>query len=337
MVGSAALLCGLATADTGALAQSPAELAAQRYDVDPMHSSVAFAATLLGAIKVRGRFTRWASTIIYDPKHVERSSVSTVIQVKSLTTDMDFRDKHLRSPDFFDAAQFPTIEFRSDQVEPHPGGMTISGTLTMHGVSRRVTFPAKLLLGPRVSENGIPAVVFSAELMLSRAAFGIAGTNKFNPDYHPLTAMLSDSVDITLDIDAERQTYASQQLGWGTPPGVDDTINTVLKARGVAAALESYRTLRATRPAAFRYDASQLDVLGHQLAERGDFPGALAMLQYNAGQFADSEGVLESLGEVQAFANDRAAALATYRRALAKFPESASAREMVRHLAAPQS
>jgi polyisoprenoid-binding protein YceI len=322
----------VAAAPHGARAQTPAELVAQRYDVDPMHSSVAFASTILGAVKVRGRFTSYDATIICDPAHPERSSVSAIIQATSLTTDMDFRDNHLRSPDFFDVKRFPTIEFTSDRVVPTRDGATVSGMLMMHGVSRRITFPAKMLVSPRASPGQNGMVAFSAELKLSRADFGIAGTNTFNPDYNPLTTVLSDSVAIVLELDATRQRYADRRLGGGTPPGVADTVNRVLRARGVPAAIETFQTLRATQPTAFRFSTGQLDVIGHQLAERGALRDAVAILTFNAGLFGDTPGVLESLGESQALANDPAGALDTYRRALSKFPNSSSAREMVRHL-----
>ena len=91
----------------GAAGQTAAELATQRYEVDPMHSTVAFASTILGAVHVRGRFTDYDATIVYDARHPERSSVTAIIQAASLSTDMKFRDDHLRSGDFFDVARFP--------------------------------------------------------------------------------------------------------------------------------------------------------------------------------------------------------------------------------------
>ena len=130
-------------------AQTPAELVGQRYDVDPMHSTVAFASTIIGAVKVRGRFTDYDATIICDTIHPERSSVTAVIKAASITTDMAFRDDHLRSPDFLDTKQFPTIEFVSDGVSRIKGGLRVTGMFTMHGVTRRLTFPAKMLLAPR--------------------------------------------------------------------------------------------------------------------------------------------------------------------------------------------
>lgn len=325
------IFLGVACLPVGMQAQTAAELAAQRYNVDPMHSTVGFATTLLRAVKVRGRFTVYDATIIYDQVHVERSSVSAVIQARSINTDMDFRDDHLRSPDFFDVKTFPTIEFVSDRVTPRRGGATISGMLTMHGVSRRVTFPAKLELAPYLV-GSTRGVAFSAALRLSRKDYAIAGSNKFNPDYDPLTNMLSDSVDVLLEMDAIRDGFGTRTLGRGTPPGVADTVSRAYRAHGVEAAIRTYRTLHASQSAAFDFGADQLDIVGHQLAERGQLPAAVAILKVNAEQFPDSSWVLESLGETQALANDAAGALETYRRALAKTPQSPSAREMVRRL-----
>jgi polyisoprenoid-binding protein YceI len=312
-------------------AQTPAEVATSRYSVDGMHSTVGFATTLLRAVKVRGRFDDYEATIIYDEQHPERSSVSAVIQAKSINTNMDFRDDHLRSPDFFDVKTYPTIEFVSDRVTPHPGGATLSGMLTMHGVTRRITFPIKLALAPyRIGST--KGVAFTGTLHLSRKDYGIAGTNKFNPDYNPLTNMLSDNVDIILELDAIRDGFATRRLGDGTPPSVADTINKTLRAHGVDAAIRTYRSLRASEPASFNFGAYELDLLGRKLSECGDLRDAVEILRVNASEFADSAGVMESLAESQALSNDGAGAIGTYRRVLAKFPNNVNAREMLRHL-----
>src|SRR5204863_96632 len=84
--------------------------------------------------------------------------------------------------------------FVSDRVVPRQGGATVSGPLTMHGVTRRITFPVRLVLAP-YRLGSTKGVAFSATLHLSRKDYGIAGTNRFNPDYDPLTNMLSHNVN----------------------------------------------------------------------------------------------------------------------------------------------
>jgi len=325
------VLCAAASFAANAQSPSGRDLAKQRFEIDPMHSTVAFASTILGAVKVRGRFKSYDGTVVFDEQRPERSSVSVIIQASSLTTDMAFRDDHLRSPDFFDVKRFPTIEFVSERVTPTTDGAIITGNLTMHGVSKRVELPAKLLLTPRLVGT-TPVIAFAAELRLSRQDFGIAGDNKYNPDYNPLTNMLSDSVDVLLELSANRGSYIDRIWGRGNPPGVADTINRVLRAHGVDAAIGLYRELRARHPSAFAFGADQLDGLGHQLAEQGRVADAIAILSLNAEVFGKTPGVLESLAETQLLANDASGALATYRRAAALFPNSTNAREMIRHL-----
>ena len=193
--------------------------------------------------------------------------------------------------------------FVSDRIVPTHGGANVGGTLTMHGVSRSVMLRARLLLAPRTVGTTI-GVAFSAQLSVSRKDFGIAGTNTFNPDYNPGHNMLSDSVEILLEIDAIREGYTDRRLGGGTPPGVADTVNRVLRARGMDAAIDTYRLLKANQAAAFRFTAGQLDVIGHQLAERGQVGDVVKILTYNAELFGDTPGVLESLGNAQLMAND---------------------------------
>jgi polyisoprenoid-binding protein YceI len=328
---SALGLACIATLAPRARSQQARDLATQRFEIDPMHSTVGFASTILGAVKVRGRFTSYRGTIVYNARQPELSSVSVIIKAASITTDMDFRDDHLRSPDFFDVKRFPTIEFVSDRVTPSKGGAIVSGKLTMHGVSKPVDLPATLLMSPRLVGT-TPNVAFSAELVLSRKDFGIAGTNNFNPDYNPLTNMLSDSVAVLLELSGNRDSFIGRTWGRGTPPGVADTVDRVLRATGIDAAVASYRKLRATHSSRFDFGADQLDGLGRQLAEQGNISDALALLALNVEMYPRTSSVLESLGETQLLADDASGALATYRRALAISPTSTSAREMIRHL-----
>jgi polyisoprenoid-binding protein YceI len=333
-----ALLVGWPATSPG---QSPAVLASEQFAVDPQHSTVGFTSRILGVVKVRGRFRKYDVAVTYDAAHPERSSVTAIIQAKSIDTDMDFRDNHLRSPDFFDAGKFTTIEFQSDRVVARPGGLAISGPLTMHGVTRPITFPAQVTVLPQVGSTGGVSLELEADLRLSRADFGIVGTNAFNPSYNPATTLLSDSVDVYLELEADHPGYLDRPLGdlgatisHRPPPGVVDTVARTLEAHGVGAAIDLYRTLRATRPAAFDFGTAQLDVLGHVLTAHGRLKEALAMFSLNAQVYPSSADVLESLAEAQALAGDAVGSLASYRRAAGAEPLSATAKEMIRRLVA---
>jgi polyisoprenoid-binding protein YceI len=338
---SGAVLALLVAEPATSPAQSPAVLASQQFAVDPQHSTVGFTARILGVVKVRGRFRNYSVAVTYDAERPGRSSVTAIIESKSIDTDMGFRDNHLRSPDFFDTAKFATIEFQSDRVVARPGGVTVSGPLRMHGISRPVTFEARVTPLPRVGSTGGVSLALEADLRLSRADFGIAGTNVFNPSYNPATTLLADSVDVYLEFEADRPGYLDRRLGDlgqtisdRPPPGVVDTVARTLEAQGVDAAVALYRTLRATPPGAFDFGSAQLDVLGHVLVAHGRLKEARAIFGLNAQVYPNSADVLVSLAEAQALAGDGVQALDTYRRAASADPRSASAKEMVRRVAA---
>ena len=123
-----------------ALAALPA-LAQDTYKIDPVHSEVSFKIRHLLA-KVNGRFTKFSGDIQVDAKDVTKSTVEVSIDAASINTDNEARDKHLRSDAFFDVAKYPTITFKSTSVkEVSKGKLEVTGDFTLHGVTKRITFP----------------------------------------------------------------------------------------------------------------------------------------------------------------------------------------------------
>ncbi|MER6354627.1 YceI family protein [Streptomyces sp. NPDC001634] len=115
------------------------------WEVEPMHSSIAFTARHIGLARIHGRFNTFAGAVrIADP--MERSAMHVVIDAASIDTNVAMRDEHLRSADFLDVARFPTLEFYSDRFV-HKGGTrwAVIGALTLHGVTRTVTLDSEYL------------------------------------------------------------------------------------------------------------------------------------------------------------------------------------------------
>src|SRR5471030_3268563 len=122
---------------------------------------------MFGMVKVRGRFRDFDGTILYDPAHPERSSVTAVIKTESIDTDMSLRDTHLKSPDFFDAASFPAIVFQSERVTKRGRGFVAVGPLTMHGVTRQITLPIAVVLAPHTTPaSGQASVAFEGSIRI---------------------------------------------------------------------------------------------------------------------------------------------------------------------------
>ncbi|PYJ43335.1 MAG: protein yceI precursor [Verrucomicrobia bacterium] len=127
----------------------------ETYKFDPTHSKIAFQLRhLLGT--ARGEFHKFSGTIDFDREHPDRSTVTAIIQVASIDTKIAKRDQHLRSADFFDAAKFPEITFRSRGVKRTGANSgDITGDLTMHGVTRPMTLHVKL--ASPITAESVPA------------------------------------------------------------------------------------------------------------------------------------------------------------------------------------
>jgi polyisoprenoid-binding protein YceI len=117
--------------------------AADTFKVDPVHSFVLFSVQHLGIANTYGRFNDIAGTVVFDKDNPSMSSVDLSVPVESLDTHNSIRDKSLKSPDFFDAKQFPTMTFKSTKVEGSGDTLKVSGDLTIHGVTKPMTVDFK--------------------------------------------------------------------------------------------------------------------------------------------------------------------------------------------------
>lgn len=147
--------------------------AAERYEIDPAHAFVTFTVAHFTG-KARGSFGDVAGTIVYDEKDVTKSSVEVRIKAASINTNNERRDAHLRGPDFFDAARFPDMTFKSRRVERRGGRLVATGDLTVKGVTREVSMPFALS-GPMKDPlpAGVKRLLVEATLRVDRRDFGI--------------------------------------------------------------------------------------------------------------------------------------------------------------------
>ncbi|MGD0902638.1 MAG: YceI family protein [Terracidiphilus sp.] len=164
---------------------------------DPAHSEVDFSITHLSISKVHGRFGKVAATLAYNEADVTKSTVTATIGVATVDTGVEQRDTHLKSADFFAVESFPTATFTSTSVVKNGSKLTITGDLTLHGVTKPVVLEAEGPVGPVPGMDHKPHAGFSATTTISRSAFGI-GT-KFP------AAMVGDEVKLEIDLDVVKQ------------------------------------------------------------------------------------------------------------------------------------
>ena len=168
--------------------------AADTYTIDPAHTSFSFTVKHMMISNVPGEFDKFSGQIMYSPTDLANSSANVTIDVSSINTRIDKRDAHLKSPDFFDAAQFPTITFVSTKFT----STAIIGNLTMKGVTKEVTIPVTIS-GPVKTMMGGEAIGITGSTTINRQDYGI----NWNKTLDQGGLAVSNDVTINISIEAD--------------------------------------------------------------------------------------------------------------------------------------
>ncbi len=174
---------------------TPLVLAADTYKIDPVHSTVVFRVKHLNISYFQGRFNSPTGTLRFDAADDNQNYVACAVNAGEVDTANADRDKHLRSPDFFDTDKFKTIEFRSKQFK-RTGADTfeITGDLTLHGVTRPLTLQA-VKTGQGKGMRGEERIGFTGAFTIQRSRFGM--------DF--LLNGVGDTVELTVALEAIRE------------------------------------------------------------------------------------------------------------------------------------
>jgi len=170
------------------------------WTVDPAHSKVGFAVKHMGIATVRGEFTEFEGSLEIADDLSSAKAYGTV-RAQSVDTNEPQRDDHLRSPDFFDVAQFPEIRFESTSIEAlDDEEFRITGKLTIHGETNDIVLHAALE-GTDIDPWGNERVGLEVTGQLSRGDYGM----KFNQALGSGNMLVADKVKLALDISAVKQ------------------------------------------------------------------------------------------------------------------------------------
>lgn len=179
-------------ASAGMLCATATIAAAESYTVDLSHSFIQFRTKHLGMSWLPGQFNKFEGTMNYDPSQgPDAQSINITIDTTSIDTNWADRDKHLRSADFFNVDEFPTAKFESTGYEGDADGGTLSGNLTLLGVTKPISFEIR-----KIGEGDDPwggyRAGFEGSFDLKRADWGM--------DYN--LGPLAEIVEVSLFIEA---------------------------------------------------------------------------------------------------------------------------------------
>jgi len=179
----------------------PAATAGATYNLDPAHSSARFKVRHMMIANVRGEFGKVTGVARFDPRNPEASTVTAEIDVNSINTHEPDRDGHLKSGDFLDAANYPTIRFQSKRVEQAGSdSYKVTGDLTIRGVSREVVLTVD---GPTPETKdpwGYMRSGAEATTKISRKDFGLT----WNQALETGGVLVGDEVQISIDVELVR-------------------------------------------------------------------------------------------------------------------------------------
>ena len=172
------------------------------WNIDPAHSNAQFSVRHMMISNVRGEFTKVSGKARFDPEKPSAGfSVEATIDVNTINTREPDRDKHLKSPDFFDAEKYPSITFKSTGAENSPDGLKLRGDLTIHGVTREVTLDVEGPTPPTRDPWGSTRIGASATTKINRKDFGLT----WNQALETGGILVGDEVKITIDVELVAQ------------------------------------------------------------------------------------------------------------------------------------
>ena len=171
------------------------------WKIDPAHSAANFSVRHLGISNVHGRFGGVSGEVVLVPADLTRSSVKAIIDTTTVDTGVPMRDTDLKSDHFFDVAKYPTMTFVSKSIAKSGDGYTVTGDLTMHGVTKPVMLtmdaPSGEVVMGKATRRG-----FDATTTIHRKDFGLTYDETLTKAGD---AMIGDDVKVTLEIEATKQ------------------------------------------------------------------------------------------------------------------------------------
>jgi polyisoprenoid-binding protein YceI len=190
-IASFAAMAALVGLSLGTVTSTSARAASATYKIDTAHSYMLFRVKHMDLAWAYGRFNEFSGTVNFDEANPAACSVNVEVKTASVDTGIAKRDDHLRTPDYLNVAQFPTMTFQSTAIKKvGEGQYDVTGNLTFHGVTKPVTARFEKT-GAGIDRNNVPVVGFEGTFTIKRSDFGQKVSAK----------QLGDEVRVTLSIE----------------------------------------------------------------------------------------------------------------------------------------
>ena len=190
------LVIALALA-TLSLAGESARAQTSTWTIDPNHSSINFEVRHLGVSNVHGSLGSVKGTVAYDEKDISKSKIEATADTATVSTNVERRDQDLKSPKFFDVQKYPQLSFKSTSISNAGGKLTMTGDLTLNGVTKSITLDVDGPAPAQTDKNGKTRSGFSATGKLKRSDYGFGSSTP--------NAVVGDDVKFSIDVEIDKQ------------------------------------------------------------------------------------------------------------------------------------
>jgi polyisoprenoid-binding protein YceI len=180
----------------------PAPAATATWQIDPAHTAAGFSVRHMMIATVRGQFKGVTGTVLWDDQDINNSNVDVTIDANTVDTGEPKRDADLKSANFFDVKNYPTITFRSTKIEKISAGkMKVAGNLTIHGVTKQVVLDVEGPSGAVKDPWGNTRVALNATTTVNRLDYGV----KWNAKMDSGGMVVGDDVNINIDLEMTKK------------------------------------------------------------------------------------------------------------------------------------
>lgn len=190
-----------------ALAASATTALASEWDIDSAHTASQFSVRHMMISTVRGQFGKTTGTVKLDEKDITKSKINVTIDVSTIDTREPKRDAHLKSPDFFNVEEFPTMTFKSTKIAKKGKTLSVTGDLTIRGVTKPVTLENVTITEPVTTPWGGQARGVTATGKLNRKDFGIT----WNKALEAGGMLVGDEVRLVIDAELVPRAVEAQK------------------------------------------------------------------------------------------------------------------------------
>ncbi|VAW13435.1 hypothetical protein MNBD_BACTEROID05-569 [hydrothermal vent metagenome] len=177
---------------------APVRVFAEVYAIDAPHSTIGFAVKHLVVSTTKGDFTDYAGSIEFDSGNLESFRAQMIIQAKSIDTNNQKRDAHLRKAEFLDVEQYPTIQFESSSLVKSDSGFQLRGNFTIRGVTKKVSIPVEIAGPVKSPLDGSKVIGLSGEFIINRQDYGVDWSKQMDKG----GLVVADNVRIIIELEA---------------------------------------------------------------------------------------------------------------------------------------